>query len=158
MYLLNRKSVETLFQNKQIKSFKWIKVSQDRLICPTHVNKRKKKVLENFLFWCVTWSNLNGIPLKLLPFKNIRKTNVSKWLLCSRSWRAPVRPVLQQWQQSVQRNPTAATQTPRSRPCVTYSVRRTHPGQLLWVCGQLNQLLLYSCNYKLYVSLNFVSK
>jgi len=39
-----------------------IKVPQDRLLCPTHVNNKKNQVFENFLFKRVTRPDFSGVP------------------------------------------------------------------------------------------------
>jgi len=42
-----------------------IKVPKDRLLCPTHINNKKKQVFEKFLIKCVTRPDLSGVPLNL---------------------------------------------------------------------------------------------
>jgi len=62
-YLLNRKSVTYAFLRSAdiIKVFnelptdkKNIKVPHDRVLCHTHVDKKKKQVFQIFVFKCVT--------------------------------------------------------------------------------------------------------
>jgi len=38
-------------------------IPQDRLLCLTHVNNKKKQVFENFLFKCVTRPDIGGVRL-----------------------------------------------------------------------------------------------
>ena len=44
-----------------------IKVPQDRLLCPPHVDNKKKQVFEKNLFKCVTRPDLTEVPLYIKP-------------------------------------------------------------------------------------------
>ena len=74
MYLLNReKGLNTFLRSTDIHVIqvlnelptnkRHIKFPQDRLLCPTHFDNKKKQVCENFLCKCVTCPYLNGVPL-----------------------------------------------------------------------------------------------
>ena len=74
MYLLNWKSVTNAFPRwKDIKQVlnelptnkRPIKVPQDRLLCPTHVDNKNKQVFKKILLRCVTRPDLSGVPLTI---------------------------------------------------------------------------------------------
>jgi len=72
MYLLKGKLVTNAFPRSTDKiqilsdlptDKRHIKVPQDRLLCLTHVDNKKKQVFEKNLFNCVTRPELGGVPL-----------------------------------------------------------------------------------------------
>jgi len=77
MYLLNRESVTYAFpRSTDIKQVlnelptdkRHIKVPQDRLICPTHVNNKEKQVFETIPYKCVTRPDLSVVPLITMSY------------------------------------------------------------------------------------------
>jgi len=77
MYLLNRKNRNNAFPrstniiqvlNELPTDKRHIKVPQDRLLCPTHINNKKKQV---FLLKCVTQPDLSRVPFLQLVIYTI---------------------------------------------------------------------------------------
>jgi len=71
-YLWNRENVTKVFPRSSYRiqvlnefptDKRHIKVPQDRLLCSTHVDNKKKQAFENFL--CVTRPDLSGVPLRV---------------------------------------------------------------------------------------------
>jgi len=69
-YLWNRENVTKVFPRSSYRiqvlnefptDKRHIKVPQDRLLCSTHVDNKKKQAFQNFL--CVTRPDLSGVPL-----------------------------------------------------------------------------------------------
>jgi len=72
MYLLNsekrlnafpRSTYIKLVLNELPTNKRHIKILQDRLLCHTHVDNKKKQVFKNCLFKCVTRLDPSGVPL-----------------------------------------------------------------------------------------------
>jgi len=77
MYLFNREKRLNAFPSSTYKmqalnelptDIRHIKVPQDRLLCPTAIDNKKKQFSENLLSKCVTRPDLSGVPLMSLKF------------------------------------------------------------------------------------------